>query len=126
MLHGERDLQSEPQLMSSGNYPARPAWRSERLREHARGDPQRQGGGEGRLARGRRAPCVEPKRRATTGVAAVAAAAPRLLIVAVESSAEAAGWARRRQQQRRAAEAGRSRKASRVLDEERVEEGDTR
>ena len=46
------------------------AWRSERLREHARGHPQRQGGGEGRLARGRRAPCVEPKRRATTGVAA--------------------------------------------------------
>ena len=47
------------------------AWRSERLREHARGDPtQRQVGGEGRLARGRRAPCVEPKRRATTGVAA--------------------------------------------------------
>ena len=46
------------------------AWRSERLREHARGHPQRQGGGEGRLARGRGAPCVEPKRRATTGVAA--------------------------------------------------------
>ena len=134
MLHGERDLKSEshtPQLMISVNTLSG-AWRSERLREHARGEPTRSsrgrargsGGGEGRLASGRRAPCVEPKRRATTGVAA--SRRTSLSMVAVESSAEAAGWDRRRQQQRRAAEAGRSRKASRVLDEERVEEGDTR
>ena len=80
MLHGERDLKSEshtPQLMISVNTLSG-AWRSERLREHARGEPTRSsrgrargsGGGEGRLASGRRAPCVEPKRRATTGVAA--------------------------------------------------------
>ena len=67
-----RPLQSEPQLMSSGNYPARPAWRSERLREHARGEPTRSGrvAGRGhvgkRAARRQRAPCVEPKRRGTT------------------------------------------------------------
>jgi len=103
------------------------AWRSERLREHARGEPTRSGrvhGGEGRLARGRRVggarlACVEPKRRGTTRPLAGVAASHRcnwreVSIVAVESSAEAACWARRRQQQRRAAEAGRLRKASRV------------
>ena len=69
MLHGERDLQGDPQLMISGSYPARGALSAcESTRVVIR--RQRQVGGEGRLARGRRAPCVEPKRRTTTGVAA--------------------------------------------------------
>ena len=47
MLHGERDLKSEshtPQLMISVNTLSG-AWRSERLREHARGEPTRSGRG---------------------------------------------------------------------------------
>ena len=69
MLHGERDLQSDIQLIISGNCPARGVLsacestlvviRSGRVAERA-------GWQEGR----RGAPCVEPKRRATTGVAA--------------------------------------------------------
>ena len=112
------------------------AWRSERLREHARGEPTRSGRGRarGRVMVGRAGEvgkwAARALRRAKAPsdhwrIAAIAAAAPRFAIVAVESSAEAAGWARRRQQQRRTTEAGRSRKAFRVLDEE-PEEGDTR
>ena len=69
VLHGERDLQSDIQLIISGNCPARGVLsacestlvviRSGRVAERA-------GWQEGR----RGAPCVEPKRRATTGVAA--------------------------------------------------------
>ena len=46
MLHGERDLQRKPQLMISGNYPARGALRlSACARARAwRADAQRQGG----------------------------------------------------------------------------------
>ncbi len=52
MLHGERDLQRKPQLMISGNYPARGAL-SAPVRESTRVVSRRAVAGwqEGRLAR---------------------------------------------------------------------------
>ena len=122
MLHGERDLQGDPQLMISGSYPARGALSAcESTRVVIR--RQRQVGGEGRSARGRRAPCVGPKRRTTTGVAA----SRRCTSLVDRRGRELGGGSRLSSAEAAAAaEAGRSRKASRVLDEERVEEGDTR
>jgi hypothetical protein len=77
------------------------------------------------LANGRRAPCVEPKRRATTGIAA----SRRCTSLLDHSGRELGGGSRlgsaEAAEQRRPGGGGRSRKASRVLDEE-PEEGDTR
>ena len=110
MLHGERDLQGDPQLMISGSYPARGALSAcESTRVVIR--RQRQVGGEGRLARGRRAPCVEPKRRTTTGVAA----SRRCTSLVDRRGRELGGGSRLSSAEAAAAaEAGRSRKASRV------------
>ena len=44
MLHGERDLQRKPQLMISGNYPARGAPSACARARAWRADAQRQGG----------------------------------------------------------------------------------
>ncbi len=92
MLHGERDLQRKPQLMISGNYPARGALSACARARAWRADAQRQGGkragwqeggavGGARLASSRSAEgTLDPLRSRP-----LAAAATRVSIVAVES-----------------------------------------